>query len=209
MSWLSEFLQGGKNPSDAASPYLNQIGPMEQNFYKPYVQQGNQAGGILNDQYSQLTQDPAAFLEKLMQGYEPSRSYQLKRDEALKAAGNTAAAGGMRGSTQDIENETKLTDMLMSDDMQQWLQNVTGLFGKGLEGEQGMYNTGFDATKNLTGDLSNVLGTQGQLAFQGQANQNKSQSDLLSGLVKALGGVAGFGLPGGSTIGGNLASKFI
>lgn len=208
MSWLSDFFKGGKNPADAAMPYINQIPGMEKGYYDPYINRGNEASNTLSPQFNQMGTDPAAFLEKLMGKYEPSRGYQLQKDEALKSAGNTAAAGGMRGSLNDISNEARITDTLMGNDMQQWLQNVLGINKTGLEGLQHTADQGFNASGALAGDLSNVLGTQAGLAFNGQANQNKSQSDLLSGLMKALGGVAGFGLPGGGTIGGNIFNKF-
>jgi hypothetical protein len=209
MSWLSDFFKGGKNPADAGMPYLNQIPGMEHQAYDPYINRGNEASNTANPIFSQMGQDPAAFLEKLIGSYQPSKSYQLRLGESQKAAGNTAAAGGMRGSLNDITNESRIADSLLGDDMQQWLQNVMGLETQGLGGLTHTADTGFNAAKGLTGDLSNVLGTQAGLAFQGQANQNQSRSDLLSGIMKALGGIAGFGLPGGGTIGGNIVGKFL
>jgi len=209
MSWLSDFFKGGKNPADAAMPYLNQIPGMEHGAYDPYIQHGNEAYNTLNPELTQMGSDPSAFLEKLMGNYTPSRGYQLKNDEMRRAAGNTAAAGGMRGSLNDITNEARISDTLMGDDMQQWLQNVLGIKKEGLSGLTHQFDTGFDATKGLTGDLSNVLGTQAGLAFQGQANQNQSRGDMLSGIVKALSAVGGFGLPSGGTVGGSLFSKFM
>jgi len=208
MSWLSDFFKGGKNPADAAMPYLNQIPGMEHQAYDPYISHGNEAYNTLNPEYTQMGKDPAAFLEGIMKNYQPSKSYQLSLGEAQKSAGNTAAAAGMRGSLNDITNESRIADSLLGDDMQQWLNNVLGIQKDGMGGLSHIFDTGFSATQGLTGDLSNVLGTQAGLAFQGQANQNKSQSDLLSGLIQALGGVAGFGLPGGGTIGGKIANKF-
>jgi hypothetical protein len=209
MSWLSDFFSGGKNPADAAMPYLNQIPGMEKSYLEPYINRGNEASNTLTPQFNQMTQDPAAFLEGIMKNYEPSRAYQLSRDETQRAAGNSAAAGGMRGSINDITNQARLTDSLLGADMQQWLQNILGIQKEGTEGLGHEADTGFSASTGLTSDLSNVLGTQAGLAFQGQANQNQSRSDLLSGLIKALGGVAGFALPGGGTIGGKIASRFI
>jgi hypothetical protein len=209
MSWLSDFFSGGKNPADSAMPYLNQIPGMEKGYYEPYINRGNQASNTLNPQFTGMSNDPAGFLEGLMKKYEPSRAYQLARDETQRAAGNSAAAGGMRGSINDITNQSRLTDSLLGADMQQWIQNVLGIQKEGQAGLGHEADTGFDATKGLTGDLSNVLGTQAGLAFQGQANQNQSRSDLLSGLVKALGGVAGFGLNGGGTLGGSILSHFL
>ena len=214
MSWLSDFFSGGKNPADSAMPYLNQIPGMEHKAYDPYIQRGNEASNTINPEFNQMGTDPAAFLEKLMKGYAPSRGYQLQRDEALKAAGNSAAAGGMRGSSNDISNEARISDMLQGKDMQDWIQNVLGIQTHGAEGLSHTADTGFNATGALTGDLSNVLGTQAGLAFQGQANQNQGRNDLLSGLVKALGAVGGWSLPGtggtsNGTVGGSVLSRFL
>lgn len=195
MSWLTDFFKGasgGNNPADAAMPYLNQIPGMEKGYYDPYINRGNEAGNRLTPQFNQMSSDPSAFLESIMKNYTPSRGYQLSHDEALRAAGNTAAAGGMRGSLSDIENESRLTDVLMGNDMQQWLQNVLGIQKEGTAGLTHQFDTGFDATKGLTGDLSNVLGTQSQLAFQGERENNQRKSDLLSSLLGFGGAALGF-----------------
>lgn len=207
---IFDMFSGGSNPADAAMPYLNKVEPLERENYSPYINRGNDAASNLSPQFEQMTKDPAAFLEMLMGSYEPSKGYGLRRDEALRSAGNSAAAGGMRGSINDINNEAHITDSLLSDDMQQWLQNVLGIQGTGMSGESHFADEGYDATKNMTSDLSNLFGTQSQLAFQGAANQNKTSSDMMSGLMKMLGTVGGWsvGGPAGGSIGGNLASKF-
>lgn len=206
MSWFSEFFQG-KNPAEAAMPYYDQIAGMEKGYYDPYIGYGKEAYKTMRDPLNQMTSDPSQFLESIMGNYSPSRGYQLKLDEMMKAAGNTAAAGGMRGSLSDITKEARLADYLMGEDMQQWLQNVLGIQGRGLEGQQHLFDTGYNASGNLASDLANVLSTQGQLAFQGQNEQNKRKSDLLSSLTGAFGGVAGLPMSGGGSVGGNILGK--
>lgn len=200
-----------KNPADAAMPYLQQIPGMEKQYYNPYIEHGQEAYGAMNPIFSRMSSDPSAFLNELMKGYAPSKGYQLQRDEALRAAGNASAAGGTRGTPQDVEQASKISDILMGEDMQNWLKNVLNIEGSGLTGEQGLYNTGFEATKGLTGDLSNILGTQGQLAFQGQREENQRKSDMLGGLMKLIGAGAGayFGGPTGAAIGANIGGSFI
>lgn len=209
MSWLSDFFKGGKNPADAAMPYLNQIPGMEKQYYDPFINYGKEAGNTLAPQFNQMSANPADFLEGLLKHYEPSRAYQLRNEEALRAAGNTAAAGGMRGSLGDIKNESRISDALLGQDMQQWLQNVFGIQQQGQQGLGHQFDTGFNATQALTGDLSNVLGTQAGLAFQGQANKNKSRSDTLSALLQAIGGIGGLPVASGGTVGGNILNRFI
>ncbi len=193
---------GQTNPADAAMPYLNQA----QEMYKPYVEQGQNAYGQLNPAYSQMINDPGAYLQNLMQGYQQSKGYQLNRDEALRGASATAAAGGRRGTPQDMENQAKIADILSGQDMQQWLQNVMGLNKQGLQGQQHFYDTGVGATS----DIANILNSKGSLAFQGQANKNKSLDDLISGLLSAAGTVGGaaFGGPVGGAAGG-AAGKWL
>lgn len=208
MGWLDDLFGGGekRNPADAAMPYYDKIPNMEHKAYDPYVNRGNQAYDKFNPQLEKMTSDPTGFLNEILGNYTKSKDFQLKNDEITRAAGNTAAAGGMRGSIDDISNQSHITDSLMGSDMQEWVKNVLGIQDKGMEGEKHLYDTGFDATKNLTGDLSNVAGTQGSLAFQGQANQNQSHSDLMSALMKLAAGGAGayFGGAPGAT----AASKF-
>jgi hypothetical protein len=182
------------NPADKAMPYLDQA----KGLYDPYAQQGQAAYNQLNPLYGQMGQDPAAFLENLMKNYEPSRGYQLQRDEGMRALGNSAAAGGMRGSMQDMVNESRLTDNLMGNDMQQWLQNVLGIQGAGMQGLQGFYNTGYDATNNL----ANIFGQQGNLAYNRQNYENAN--DPLNNLAK-LGGTFAGGMFGTSGM-GNMMS---
>jgi|SRR5712671_51227 len=203
---FGDMFGNDKNPADAAMGYYNKIPGMERENYNPYIQRGNSAYDRFNPIYNSMSSDPAGFLEQIMAKYAPSKSFQLKRDEMNRAAGNSAAAGGMRGSMDDISNEAHISDSLMGDDMQQWLKNVLGIEDTGLQGEQHLYDTGYDATKNLTSDLSNVYGTQGSLAFQGQANQNKSRSDMLSALMKMGAGAGGFYF--GGPAGAAAASSF-
>ncbi len=161
MSWFGDLFGGGKDPSQAAMPYLDK------------------AGGLYG-----LGQDPAAFLDQLIGKYQPSQGFKMKEEDALRAAGNSAAAGGVRGTENDLKQSARISDMLMGEDMQQWLNNVMG----------------------ITGNQANILNSQGGLAYQGQANKNKGNSDMLAGIMKALGtaGGAAFGGPAGAAVGGSL-----
>ncbi len=183
MSWLSNFLSGGHDPAGAAMPYFDKAAGTVKEYMSPYADRGGRAGGILEEQFGQMSQDPAKFMEGIMQGYEPSKYYQMMQDRLSTAAANTAAAGGMRGSGQESTRQQEITEGLLSKDMQQYLQNVLGIQGTGLSGEQGLYGTGFNAAQGLAGDLSNIYGTQGQLAFQGERDKNMRNQQLLGSLI--------------------------
>jgi hypothetical protein len=208
----------GGDPNEAANKYLDQIPGQLKEYADPYIQQGKDAYGQLSPEYNKMTSDPTAFLENMMKGYEPSKAYQMQRDEALQAAGNSAAAGGMRGTTMDRDDSSRIASMLQGQDMQQWLQNVMGIKGAGMQGQQGFYDKGFMASSQLGSDLSNVLGTKATNAFQGVQQQNQARNDMISKLMGLVGGGIGAGagaLAGGpagammgSQAGQGLASTF-
>lgn len=205
----SLFGIGDANPANQARKYIDQIPGQLYGIYDPYIDRGNAQYAGLNQQYTNMGQDPTGYLNKILQSYTPSKAYQLQRDEALRAAGNTAAAGGMRGSLDDIQKQARIADSLSGQDMQQWLNNVLGIQSTGLTGQQGFYNQGYNAANNLAGDLSNVLGTQGQLAFQGQAQQNQSYRDLMNALFKHLATGASMAGSAMSGAGGGMSGAFM
>jgi hypothetical protein len=135
--------------------------------------------------------DPTAFINKLMEGYEPSKGYQFQKDQLTKELGNTAAAGGIAGTPQDQMNQGEGVQKLLSGDMQQFLKNALGVFNTGLEGEEGIANRGYDASGKLTDALGTALNQQGGLAFQNQQQKTQNRNDLWSMFGKALGGGVG------------------
>ncbi len=208
----------GGDPNEAANKYLDQIPGQLKEYADPYIQQGRDAYGQLSPEYNKMTSDPTAFLENMMKGYEPSKAYQMQRDEALKAAGNSAAAGGMRGTEMDRDDSSRIASMLQGQDMQQWLQNVMGVKDRGMQGQQGFYDKGFMASSQLGSDLSNVLGTKATNAFQGEQQKTQARNDMISNLMKLFGGMGGAAIGGmaggppgammGSQAGQGLASTF-
>jgi hypothetical protein len=208
MSWLSQYLTGqGGDPAGAARGYYEQIPGMAQGYFNPFIQRGERAGGILEGQFGQMAQDPSAFIAKIMEGYTQSPGYQRQQEEMLKAAGNTAAAGGMRGSQLDVGQEADITRRLQGDDMQQFLQNVLGVQQQGLGGEQHLYDVGYGATGQLESDTARSLSEQGQLAFQGEREKMQGRNDLIKALMSGAGGLFGMGMPGGGSLGGALGSS--
>lgn len=198
MSLLSKLFGGGsgKSPMDAANQYLNQIPGVGHQGYDPYINAGMDASGRTKSKYEELMSDPTSFINKLMEGYKPSEGYQFQKDQLTKELSNTAAAGGVAGTPMDQLNQGEQIQGLLGKDMQQFLQNVLGVFNTGLEGEEGIANRGYDASKNLTDLLGGALNQQGGLAFQDQQQKNKNKNDLWSMFGKALGAGAG-GLLGG------------
>lgn len=187
MSWLSSLFGGGKsNPANAAMPYLNQIPGVGEKYYNPYIEQGQQAGGMLSEQFQKLMNDPTGFINQLQSQYKPSEGYQFKRGELEKGLGAAAAAGGLAGTPYHQQEYGQMADKLLSEDMQQYLTNALGAYNKGLAGEQDFYNKGFQASGSLADMLAGNLGSQAGLAFQGQQQKNMNQNAFINALMQAL-----------------------
>jgi len=170
-------LYGGQpNPANKAMPYLNEA----QKQYEPFQQQGQEAGRRYSDTTRSMLENPGEYLANLSKGYEQSPGYQFRRDEALRGASNSAAAGGFAGTLGDRRSEAGIADAMAGEDFQNWLQNVLGVQNKGLFGQQDIYNKGYGATS----DIANILGSKGGLQFQGQREQNKTQQDQMKGLME-------------------------
>lgn len=191
----SLFGGGGRNPRDEANNYLNQIPGVAHQGYDPYITAGQDASAKTKTQYEQLMDDPTEFINKLMEGYKPSEGYQFQKEQLTKELGNTAAAGGIAGTPQDQMNQGEGVQKLLSGDMQQFLQNILGVFNTGLKGEEGVATRGYDASGKLTDALGGALNQQGGLAFQDAQAENAqnatNRNSLWSMFGKALGGAAG------------------
>lgn len=191
---------------DSANKYLDQIPGVAHAGYDPYVNEGRDASGKTKSQYESLMNDPTGFINKLMEGYKPSEGYQFQKGQLTKELSNTAAAGGIAGTPQDQLNQGQAIQGLLSNDMQQFLKNVLGVFNTGLEGEEGVATRGYDATGKLADALGGALNQQGGLAFQDQQQKNQNKNDLWHMFGKALGAGAGAFLGGapGAKVGAGI-----
>lgn len=206
---LLSLLGGGKNPAKSAMPYLEKAATVGPQYYNPYIEQGQKAGEIAGNQYQQMTQNPTGLYDEILAHYTPSKGLQYKLSEAQKAAHNAAAAGGYAGGNRDIADRTQLINDILSGGQDEYVRSILGILGTGLQGQENALTRGFGASGNLASDLSNIYGTQGNLAYQGQAEQNKSKQQLMNLIAQALGTAGGFAIGGpagayaGSQIGRN------
>lgn len=185
------FGGGGGNPMTEASKYLNQIPGVGHNAYDTYVEQGRTSGGKLQDEYDKLISDPVAFINSLMQGYQPSEGYNFQKDLLTKEMSNTAAAGGIAGTNFDQMQQGQGVQKLLSQDMQEFLKNALSVYNTGLGGEENITSRGYDAAKQLADLLGGSLNQQGGLAFQQSQQRHADRNSRINAIVKALGAAAG------------------
>lgn len=181
----------GHTPASAAKPYVDQVGGVGHKYYDPYVTQGQDASNKTKGQYEGLIDDPKGFVDKMTEGYEPSKGYQFKKDILTKQMGSTAAAGGIAGTPVDQLQQGAAVQGLLSQDLQEYLDRVIGAYKTGLTGEEGVAGRGYDASKGLADYLGNALNQQGNNAFQDQSQNNTNKAALIKAIMQAITGAAG------------------
>jgi len=199
-----------ENPADSAKPYMDQIPGQLNQYLDPYIQAGQRALPGLENQYGQLMNDPSGRLNQIGAGYHQSPGFQFALQQALQGSGHAAAAGGMAGSPQHEQQNMGIATGLANQDYNQWMQNALGLYGTGLQGQQGIYNTGARTGMAMGEDMASYLANQAKLAYEGQNAENQHEGGGLGSLLGAAGTIAGsiYGGPAGGAAGGAAGNAF-
>lgn len=176
-----------QNPAKKASGYLDQIPETLRPYFEPYINAGQGTIPTLQGQYNNLLNNPGDLYKSLSSGYQSSPGYEFSKNQALGAIDNAAAAGGMLGTQQHQQQAGQTATNLANQDFNNYLNQIFGLYGTGLSGAQGMFNTGFNASSNYGEDLAQALMSQANLSYAGQQNQN----NFRGGLLESLSGLAG------------------
>jgi hypothetical protein len=205
MDWIQQLFGGlgtaggglfggqGKNPADVANNYIGQIPGKTQPYYQPYMDAGKGAMSDLQNQYKGLLGGNTQ--NQLGANYKESPGYQFKLQQAMNAGNAANAAGGTLGTPMHQQQNMQLSNDLASQDYNDYIKNQMGLYGMGLQGEQGLNNMGFEANKGMADTTGNALSQQGAYGFMGQQGQNQAnqanKGNIFSGLGMAASGLAG------------------
>jgi len=189
---LGSMFFGGGNPYDDAKGFYDQIPDILKKYLGPYSEMGMKMGGDLSSQLSGLMNDPAGMMNKFGSSYQQSPGYQFQYGQAMNAANNAAAAGGMAGTPQHQQQAAQLATNMANQDYNNYLGNVMGMYGHGLQGAQGMYNTGAQAGSSLAEMLAQSLMNQGNMAYAGTASHNQAMGDMFGNLFGGAASIASF-----------------
>lgn len=187
-----------EDPQKEANKYLDQIPGIGKQYYNPFIESGQKAGGILEGEYGKQL-DPTSFIDQIMQHYSMSKGAEYEQDKLGRGIGATAAAGGFAGTPEHQRQYGEMADKIMSGDMQQYLQNALGVYGGGISGEQDLYGKGYQASGSLADLLGGNLSSQAGLGFQSASQTNAGRDAFLNALIKAFSqgaGAAGGGVGG-------------
>ncbi|RKZ70096.1 MAG: hypothetical protein DRQ48_06865 [Gammaproteobacteria bacterium] len=83
--------------------------------------------------------------------------------------------------------------------MQNWMNNVLGVQGAGMEGQSRIQQQGFQGTQSMADMLGGTLNSQASLAFQGQKQKNQQQQDFMKFIGQMAASAAGMPGAGGAT----------
>ena len=181
--WL--FGSSDKGYGDA-DEYLQQAQQMMQQAYQPYMDLGNRMMPIMEQEYMKLMSDPAAMQQMLGAGYQQSPGYQFQYDQAMNASNSAASAGGLLGTQAHSNQNMGYAQGLANQDYWNYYNQNAQLYGAGLAGNQGLFDTGYNATNNYAQGMGNLYGSQANLsASQAQTNAQGQASLLGAGLGMA------------------------
>ncbi len=181
----------------ALNAEMDQIPGFGRQGYQPFIDQGMQAQGQASGAYQQMLQNPTSFVDQIMQSYKPSQGYQFRQKNSLNAMRNSASSGGFAGTGYDQMQQGEMADNLASQDMQQYLQNVLGVQGTGLAGQQHVGDIGYNASGSLADYLGNAAMSKANLKY----GQNKQASSNDAGMGALFGQLAGAGMQGLGSLG--------
>lgn len=184
---LGAMFADWNNPADAAMGSMNQIPGQLNKYLDPYIQAGQRQLPGLESQYGQLMNDPGGRMNQIGQGYHQSPGFQFAMQQALQGAGHAAAAGGMAGSPQHEQQNMGVATGLANQDYNQWMGNALGMYGKGLAGSQGLYDTGAKTGITMGEDLASVLANKAKLQYEGQNAENEHEGGMWGSLMGGAG----------------------
>jgi hypothetical protein len=181
-------LFGREDPTKESMEYLHQIPGAISPYFDPYINAGKGAIPTLQGQYGSILENPGGKLNDIGSHYQQSPGFKFALQQALQGSGNAAAAGGMAGSPQHQQQNMQLATDIANQDYYNWLGKATGLYGAGLQGEQGIYQGGLTAGTSMSDQIAQMLAQKANLAYAGAANQNQGFGNALGN----IGAIASF-----------------
>jgi hypothetical protein len=182
-SGLTGMFGNNTTPGQAANPYLNQFSQQAGHPLNPYTAAGKRAIPGLEEQYSQLLGNPGGKINEIGGSFQQSPGFQFALQQALQGAGHAAAAGGMVGSPEHSQQAMQQATNLANQDYYNWLGQATGLYGQGLQGEQGLAGLGANAATNKSNLIAQQLATQAKLAAEDKKAQNQNWGNAFGNVV--------------------------
>ena len=187
---LGGMLFGGKAPD-----FSSQEDILKQ-YLGPFAQYGIEQLGPLTQQFTGMAQQPGQSVAQLGAGFQQDPGYQFNLQQAMNAANQAAAAGGMAGTPAAQQQAATAAGNVANQAYQQYLQNVMGQQQAGLQGLTGLQSQGAQAAVGLGGDLASIMQAQAKAEQAAQQARAQSGGGLFGGLLGAASNIPGLGFLG-------------
>jgi len=197
MSFLDDIFGGGQAQGYGdLNNYLHQGMGALNNYYNkavgyenPYYQAGLNNLSRYQNALGQMA-DPSAYYNNVMSGYQESPGAKFQMQNATNAVNSRAAATGLNGSSNNLDDISKITQGITNQDQQQYFNNINNLHQQYLGGLGNLEGQGFQSANNLGnwalgmgGNLANLYGEMGQA----QAGQDEARANADEGLLGTIG----------------------
>jgi len=191
MSWLSNFThpqKGYKAGQDQLDKYFNQA----QSSMQPFVQQGQQQYGNVNNSINALL-DPQALQDKWSSGYQESQAAKDSQGMAQQQGLDAASSMGLMGSNTALNAVQAGTSQIGAQDRQTYLDNLMQKYLAGTGMAQNVYGQGATAAGQMGQNAMNMGQNSAQMAY----GQQNAQGQMFGNLLNTGANVAGAWLLGG------------
>lgn len=188
---IESLFRGGRNPADNARQFLEPVAGYGREAYNPFIQQGREAYNALSPEYIKMLQNPAEYYNQEIAGYEPSAQYKYAEPLLTQIAENSASAAGRLGSDDDQRARAEMVQALLNADIGNYLENIRGIRGTGMEGLESATGRGFQGAGSLADYLGTAATNRANLEYAGKAQQGMNKSSFLNSLLKAAATGAG------------------
>jgi len=143
---------------------------------------------------------PQDVYAQLLEGYQLSPQAQFEQQQALEQSIASGAATGMLGSGASAKALADYTQQLSSRDIQNYINNISRIYGGYLGGESGLAGMGEQAAGTMGGwamgagqSLADLTQQLGQISAMQEAQR---QRGALGAITGATGMVAPYFMPG-------------
>lgn len=192
---LAQMFSPWDNPYDKSMSTVNNIPNTIKPYYEPSINAGNRALPNLESNYGALTNNPGQRMNQIGSDFHQSPGFQFALKQALGGIGNAEASRGMMYSPEHQQINAQTATGLADQDYYNYLGKALGLYGTGLQGEQGLYNTGVGSSRELGESLGNVDMSKAIQQYLSQQAENEHSGGGLGAFLGGAGQSFGAALP--------------
>lgn len=183
-----QMAQQLQQAQDVINKYLGNATGYMQPFYNAGISGLNNFQTGLNP-----LANPVQLMSNLMGQYTMSPYAQAQMNQEITAANAAGSASGMLGSGAEQKALEQSAQQITSKDMQNWLNNIFGIYKGYLGGEKSLMNQGFNAGSKMGQwnmqageDITDLMAAQAQAEAAAKQSKAAGDSGLIGGITNML-----------------------